>query len=51
MANIIKSLKRFYEKHFKHHCPKCGGVLDVAWHDIKWDRLVYECRECKERWM
>ncbi|MBR3975299.1 MAG: hypothetical protein IKJ88_05500 [Clostridia bacterium] len=51
MGNIIKSLKGFYEKYFKSHCPDCVGVMDSVWFDMTFDRMVYECRECKKRWM
>jgi tRNA(Ile2) C34 agmatinyltransferase TiaS len=51
MADIFKKLKRFYEKHFKSHCPDCGGVLDSIGVDMKWGRMVYECRRCKRWWI
>lgn len=51
MANIIRYLKRAYEKYFKHHCPDCGGVMDSVCLDMKLDRLVYECRDCGMEWV
>lgn len=51
MICIINCLKRIYEKHLKSHCPDCGSVMDSVWLDMTFDRMVYECRECKKRWM
>lgn len=51
MADIFKKLKRFYEKHFKSHCPDCGGVMDDVMLDMVFDGLVYECRDCGKRWI
>ena len=48
---IQSSCREFYLKHFKLHCPACGGVLDSVWLDMKLDKEVYECRDCGEQWI
>ena len=48
---IKEKLKRFYETHFKGHCPDCGGVLQVEMLDMVFDTLVYKCRECGKEWV
>lgn len=45
---LLEKMKTFYNKHFKSHCPKCGGIMDDAFLDMEFDKLVYECRDCKE---
>lgn len=35
----------------KTTCPKCGGIMDSVFLDMKFDKLVYECRDCKEQFI
>ena len=51
MADIIKWLKRTYEKYFKLHCQNCGGVCDAEMLDMVLDRMMYKCRDCGEEWI
>ena len=41
----------FYNKCFKVHCPNCGGIMDSVFLDIKINKMVYECRDCGERFV
>ena len=47
----LEKLENFYYKHFKCHCPDCGGVMDRAFYDMKIGKLVYKCRDCGEEWV
>ena len=54
MANevrLIERMKCFWEKHFKPHCPDCGGVMDDEMLDMILDKLVYKCRDCGKEWV
>jgi hypothetical protein len=51
MSYIVRILKKAYEKYFKSHCPDCGGVMDNICLDMEYDRMIYECRKCKKRWI
>lgn len=45
---LLEKIKMFYNKHFKSHCPECGGIMDSVFLDMEFDKLVYECRDCKK---
>lgn len=54
MANevrLIERIKRFWERHFKPHCPDCGGVMDGDQFDMEIDKVVYTCRICNKEWV
>ncbi len=48
---LIERVKCFWEKHFKPHCPDCGGVMDVDQFDMELDKVVYTCRVCNKEWV
>ena len=48
---LINEIIRLYEKHFKHHCPDCDGVMYSIFLDMKLDKLVYKCRVCSKEWV
>lgn len=48
---IGEIFRRFVDKYLKFHCPECGGVMDCTMFDMVWNKLVYECRDCKKEWM
>ena len=50
-VRLIERMKCFWEKHFKPHCPDCGGVMDVEMLDMILDKLVYKCRDCGKEWV
>ena len=47
----MRLLKKFYNKYFKLHCPKCDGIMDSVFFDMEFDKLVYECRDCGKQFM
>ena len=46
----IDKIKKFYEKHFKAHCPDCGEVMDGDQLDMTINKIIYTCRECGKEW-
>jgi hypothetical protein len=36
---------------FWFHCPDCKGKMTVAFLDMQFDKLVYECVDCKKLWI
>ena len=50
LDKLIDKIKKFYEKHFKTHCPDCGGVMDGDQLDMTINKIIYTCRECGKEW-
>lgn len=51
MEKIIDVLKRFWNKHFKPHCPECGGIMDHEFTDVIHHVEVFQCRDCEKEWI
>ncbi len=32
-------------------CPKCNGKLNGKMIDMQFDKLIYECKDCKKLWI
>ena len=50
VEKLVDKIKKFYEKHFKAHCPDCGGVMDGDQLDMTINKIIYTCRECGKEW-
>ena len=50
MNKVMTRIKEFCNRHFKHHCPDCDGIMDSDVFNMELDRVVYKCRNCGKEW-